>query len=220
MTLDDSSARKGILFLLLNAPKPAVPYYYTANELTDLLKRGGVTVSLESSLVVRAFHHASPTDAVQFVARSREAIPGLCGRHQTYRLCPATDNATPLSQRSNGKSLPKIEEGYYQNISPFRPHLLAIAKYYADKHRADNNQSSGASSAVNSSGSDADTGGEITGEQLNGSRRIVEIDLEWDMFRRLHEPFCKKGSKLELATEPSGEGWGTKEMHYCSGCKS
>jgi len=208
MTLDDSSARKGILFLLLNAPKPAVPYYYTANELTDLLKRGGVTVSLESSLVVRAFHHASPTatDAVQFVARSREAIPGLCGRHQTYRLCPATDNATPLSQRSNGKSLPKIEEGYYQNISPFRPHLLAIAKYYADKHRADNNQSSGASSAVNSSGSDADTGGEITGEQLNGSRRIVEIDLEWDMFRRLHEPFCKKGSKLELATEPSREG--------------
>jgi hypothetical protein len=98
--------------------------------------------------------------------------------------------------------------------------LLAIAKYYADKHRADNNQSSGASSAVNSSGSDADTGGEITGEQLYGSRRIVEIDLEWDMFRRLHEPFCKKGSKLELATEPSGEGWGTKEMHYCSGCKS
>jgi len=83
MTLDDSSARKGILFLLLNAPKPAVPYYYTANELTDLLKRGGVTVSLESSLVVRAFHHASPTDAVQFVARSREAIPGLCGRHHS-----------------------------------------------------------------------------------------------------------------------------------------
>jgi len=48
MTLDDSSARKGILFLLLNAPKPAVPYYYTANELTGLLKRGGVMVSLEN----------------------------------------------------------------------------------------------------------------------------------------------------------------------------
>lgn len=220
MTVDDSTARKGILYLLFAIPKDVARYYRTPAELTCLLKRGGASVSLESTLVVRALQFASRTDKDRIGVRTTEKIPGLAGYHRTYCLCPADYNATPLSQRSNGKSLPRIEEGYYQNNSAFRPHLLAITKYYADKHRADNNQSSGASSAAISSGSDTDTGGEITCNQLNGSRRVVEIEKEWDMFWRLHVPFCKEGSKLELSTEPSRKGFGTKETHHCTGCNN
>jgi hypothetical protein len=44
MTIDDSTARKGILYLLFAIPKDVARYYRTPAELTDLLKRGGASV--------------------------------------------------------------------------------------------------------------------------------------------------------------------------------
>jgi hypothetical protein len=54
----DANARKGTLSLCFGLPDAVKIVYFTDDDFVRLLKRGGVSLSLEPSLVRRAFQYA------------------------------------------------------------------------------------------------------------------------------------------------------------------
>ena len=128
MDSSDKNAREGILSLLFDLPEPVKNTYLTTNEIVRLLNRGGVSPSLESSLVSSALRRAGPKYRSRFEYRRPEKVPGLEGQNSTYRLQKKEDNASPRSQRTGKRSLPSVIEHYFQNDEKYRPHLEAILK--------------------------------------------------------------------------------------------
>ena len=189
----DADAREGILSLLSDLPDAVKSMFFTDDECVGLLKRGGVSSSLESSLIRRAFQHAPSEFKLQFQCRPQEKIPGLEGRHRSYRLCSAADHASPYSQRKSGRRgkfvLATIEQGFFQN-KKHRSHLLAISTYYGESSRATDDTTESSSSSSSSSSSPSDD------VHVPDGLRVVEIRREREMFQTLFSHHCGLGNTL------------------------
>lgn len=214
MDSSDKNAREGILSLLFDLPEPVKNTYLTTNEIVRLLKRGGVSPSLESSLVSSALRRAGPKYRSRFEYRRPEKVPGLEGQNSTYRLQKKEDNASPRSQRTGKRSLPSVIEHYFQNDEKYRPHLNAILKYYSDKNSSGGRSSTPTAAAAASTDEAAASVPTITLGALNGSREIAEIEQRHQMFCQLHAS-C---GDLRLLTEPVRKGFGIRETWHCDNC--
>ena len=128
-----SDAKEAILSLLLSFPNDIRCTYYTVDELVRLLKRGGVSPSLEASLVRSSLQHVPTRHEVKIQRRRPEKIPGLDVAKPFYRFSKKADNASPRSQRAGKRSLPTVTENYFQN-DEHQSQLDSILKYYSDKN--------------------------------------------------------------------------------------
>lgn len=116
----------------------------TAEEFALRLRFGGVTSCLDTKLVAKALLYGVRSRHESLFFRPRERIPGVDGRHATYRWDNSDSTASPKSQRTrtdrrgNTKeyaSPPTIVTGYFTRSRTadgpiYRHHLDTIAAYY------------------------------------------------------------------------------------------
>ena len=93
MSNSDRNARTGILALLADLPDDVAAHWRTADELAELLRRGGASTSLKSDLVQKALQHAPPTFKEQYDEPRREVISNK--QRTDYRFIRSTDNSSP-----------------------------------------------------------------------------------------------------------------------------
>ena len=207
-----ANAEKAILSLLSSLPTDAASIWRTADELTALLKRGGVSASLESDLLSSALRYANIGFKNRFDAPRREMINGK--KCTNYRFIKSFDNSSPAQQRKK-RPLPTLPTNYFQDDEKYQPHLNAILKYYSDKNSSVGRSStSTATAAAASTDETAASVPTITLGALNGSREIAEIEQRHQMFRQLHAS-C---GDLHLSTEPVRKGFGIREIWHCDNC--
>lgn len=207
MTKSDRNARTGILSLLADLPDDVAAYWRTADELAELLRRGGASTSLKSDLVQKALQYAPPTFKEKYDEPRREVISTK--QRTDYRFIRSNDASSPASQRAGGASLPTVEENYFHDRPSHlshRDHLMAISVYYGDTARtADADPPSSSSSDV---------------VHIADGLRVVEIRREREMFRALHAHHCGIfGAELIIYRDDPNHGFGMIDYLRCSGCR-
>jgi len=174
-----------------------------------MLVRGGVTSRLDTNLIRNALRCGG--SQLHFSSRPRELVPGLEGRHRTHRFSIKEDTETPKSQRTAGgqriRRLSTIPSNYFQK-SKCQAYLDDIETYYS-----------------NCSGDSADNSlsaaPEADNVHLAEGLRLVEIDLEREMFRTLHAHNCGRfGAKLIFTRDDPDHGFGMIDYMTCTGCLS
>ena len=168
--------------------------------------RGGVSPSLEISLVRSSLQHIPTRHEVNVQRRRPEKISGLDVAKPFYRFSRIADNASPRSQRNGKRSLPTMPENCFQDDEKHGPHLNATLKCHSDK-----NSSGGRSSTPTANATDRPN---ITGVQLNGKRIVVEMKQLCDFVQSLH----RSCGNLCLSAEPVRRGFGVAFEWRCDRC--
>ena len=100
METSRANAKEAILSLLLSFPDDVRCTYYTVDELVRVLMRGGVSPSLEISLVRSSLQHVPTRHEVNIQRRRPEKMSGLDVAKPFCRFSRTADDASPRSQRN------------------------------------------------------------------------------------------------------------------------
>jgi len=109
----------------------ALLFSTVAEEMSFRLCHGGADSRLGTELVAKALSYGVRSVTIQVHGRTREKVPGLDGRHRTYRWDNSDAKATPLSQRlpargrniaTNFQTPPTIRRDYFLARSCLEKH--------------------------------------------------------------------------------------------------
>jgi hypothetical protein len=206
-----SDAHQSIRHLINSLPSETKQTWWTAAEISAILKEGGAPSSTDETLIASAL-----LKCYRFGFESRREMIGGTPQKVTYYRIVTLDNETPKSQRvkNNGK-LFRVSTSVPYNLFLGSNYSNHIKNILAHPHSDDSAQDDGNDKNEDDKNEDDKT------ESIRASGyRIVDIDLERDFFKYLfrHATSCK-GHKPDLVfVRGWSSGYMSIENYTCTGC--